>query len=47
MVGIRYFNVYGPYEQHKEVMSSVVYHFYNQLKNQGMLKLFKRKPWIC
>ena len=41
VVGLRYFNVYGPYEQHKEVMSSVVYHFYNQLKNQGMLKLFR------
>ena len=40
VVGLRYFNVYGPYEQHK-VMSSVVYHFYNQLKNQGMLKLFR------
>ena len=41
IVGLRYFNVYGPYEQHKEVMSSVVFHFYNQLKNQGMLKLFR------
>ena len=39
IVGLRYFNVYGPYEQHKEVMSGVVFHFYNQLKNQGMLKL--------
>ena len=27
IVGMRYFNVYGPYEQHKEVMSSVVFHF--------------------
>ena len=41
IVGLRYFNVYGPYEQHKEVMSSVVYHFYNQFKKHGMLKLFK------
>ena len=41
IVGIRYFNVYGPYEQHKGVMSSVIYHFYNQFKNHGMLKLFK------
>ncbi len=41
VVGMRYFNVYGPYEQHKEVMSSVVYHFYNQLKQYGMLKLFR------
>ena len=41
IVGMRYFNVYGPYEQHKEVMSSVAYHFYNQLKQYGMLKLFR------
>ena len=38
---MRYFNVYGPYEQHKEVMSSVAYHFYNQFKQYGMLKLFR------
>jgi ADP-L-glycero-D-manno-heptose 6-epimerase len=41
VVGLRYFNVYGPYEQHKEVMSSVVYHFYNQFQEHGMLNLFK------
>ena len=41
VVGMRYFNVYGPYEQHKEVMSSVVYHFYHQFKKHGMLKLFR------
>ena len=41
IVGIRYFNVYGPYEQHKEVMSSVIFHFYNQIKNTGKLKLFR------
>ena len=41
VVGLRYFNVYGPYEQHKKVMSSVIYHFYNQFKEQGFLKLFK------
>ena len=41
VVGLRYFNVYGPYEQHKKVMSSVVYHFYNKFNQYGMLKLFK------
>ena len=41
VVGMRYFNVYGPHEQHKEVMSSVVYHFYHQFKTHGMLKLFR------
>tara|TARA_B100001057_G_scaffold309034_1_gene309102 strand:- start:56 stop:997 length:942 start_codon:yes stop_codon:yes gene_type:complete len=41
VVGMRYFNVYGQYEQHKEVMSSVIYHFYHQFKKYGMLKLFR------
>jgi len=41
IVGMRYFNVYGPYEHHKQVMSSVAYHFYNQFKKLGMLKLFR------
>ena len=41
IVGIRYFNVYGPYEQHKGVMSSVIFHFYNQIKKQGKLNLFR------
>lgn len=41
VVGMRYFNVYGQYEQHKEIMSSVVYHFYHQFKKYGMLKLFR------
>ncbi len=41
IVGMRYFNVYGPHEQHKEVMSSVIYHFYHQFKKFGMLKLFR------
>ena len=29
VVGLRYFNVFGPREHHKEGMSSVVYHFFN------------------
>ncbi len=41
IAGMRYFNVYGPFEQHKEVMSSVIYHFYHQFKKYGILKLFK------
>ena len=32
IVGLRYFNVYGPYEEHKSRMASVIFHFYNQLK---------------
>ena len=41
IVGMRYFNVYGPYESHKEVIGSVIFHFYNQLLDHGMLKLFR------
>ena len=41
VVGLRYFNVYGQQENHKEKMASPVYHFYNQLKDEGVAKLFK------
>jgi len=40
VVGLRYFNVYGPREQHKGRMASVAYHFFNQFKNQGKVRLF-------
>ena len=41
VVGLRYFNVYGQQENHKGKMASPVYHFYNQLKDEGVAKLFK------
>lgn len=41
VVGLRYFNVYGPREQHKGSMASVAYHFNDQIKKEGKLKLFK------
>ena len=41
VVGFRYFNVYGPREQHKGKMASVAYHFYNQLRDSGKIKLFE------
>lgn len=41
VVGLRYFNVYGPREQHKGSMASVAYHFYNQLRDTGRLRLFE------
>jgi len=41
VVGFRYFNVYGPREQHKGSMSSVAYHFNNQIKEHGICKLFQ------
>ncbi|MBP9907217.1 MAG: ADP-glyceromanno-heptose 6-epimerase [Rhodoferax sp.] len=40
VVGFRYFNVYGPREQHKGRMASVAYHQFNQFKADGKVKLF-------
>jgi ADP-L-glycero-D-manno-heptose 6-epimerase len=41
IVGLRYFNVYGSREQHKGRMASVAYHFFNQYRNDGRVKLFE------
>lgn len=41
VVGLRYFNVYGPRESHKGRMASVAFHFLNQLKQQGYVNLFE------
>ena len=41
VVGLRYFNVYGPREQHKGRMASVAYHFFNQYVEHGKIKLFE------
>lgn len=40
VVGFRYFNVYGPREQHKGRMASVAYHHHQQLRETGAVKLF-------
>jgi ADP-L-glycero-D-manno-heptose 6-epimerase len=40
VVGFRYFNVYGPREQHKGRMASVAFHQFNQFMEQGKVKLF-------
>src|SRR5512134_261685 len=40
VAGLRYFNVYGPNEQHKGRMASVAYHAYQQLLGGGRVKLF-------
>jgi ADP-L-glycero-D-manno-heptose 6-epimerase len=39
--GLKFFNVYGPNESHKERMASVVFHAFNQIKETGIVKLFK------
>ena len=40
VTGFRYFNVYGPREQHKGRMASVAFHQFNQFHAQGAVKLF-------
>lgn len=41
IVGLRYFNVYGPNESHKGQMASVAYHLHQQLKEGNDVKLFE------
>lgn len=41
MVGLKFFNVYGPNEYHKGDMASVVYKAYHQIKETSQMKLFK------
>jgi ADP-L-glycero-D-manno-heptose 6-epimerase len=41
VVGLRYFNVYGPREQHKGGMASTAFHFNNQIAATGECKLFE------
>lgn len=40
VVGLRYFNVYGPRESHKGRMASVAFHNFNQFRAQGKVQLF-------
>lgn len=41
VAGLRYFNVYGPRENHKGRMASMVYQLYQQLLATGMVQLFE------
>lgn len=41
VVGLRYFNVYGPHEQHKGRMASVAFHNMNQFLAEGQVRLFE------
>ncbi|HTT38290.1 MAG TPA: ADP-glyceromanno-heptose 6-epimerase [Burkholderiales bacterium] len=57
VVGLRYFNVYGPREQHKGRMASVAFHCFNQYRSEGRVKLFEasggfdageqRRDFVC
>ena len=40
VIGLRYFNVYGPKENHKAKMASVAFHLNNQIKETQKAKLF-------
>lgn len=41
IAGFRYFNVYGPREQHKGRMASVAFHHFNQYRAEGKVRLFE------
>jgi ADP-L-glycero-D-manno-heptose 6-epimerase len=41
IAGFRYFNVYGPNEAHKGRMASVAWHFFNQYRTAGRVRLFR------
>ena len=41
VAGFRYFNVYGPRESHKGRMASVAFHFFNQYRAEGRVRLFE------
>jgi ADP-L-glycero-D-manno-heptose 6-epimerase len=41
IAGFRYFNVYGPREAHKGRMASVAYHFFEQYRRDGRVRLFQ------
>ncbi len=41
VVGLKYFNVFGPFEEHKGDMRSMVNKAYGQIKHSGKVQLFK------
>jgi ADP-L-glycero-D-manno-heptose 6-epimerase len=41
LVGLRFFNVYGPGESHKGRMASVVYQFHRQLHEAGFIEIYE------
>lgn len=41
IAGLKYFNVYGPHEDHKGDMRSVVHKSYHQIRETGRVQLFK------
>ncbi|MCX6154640.1 MAG: ADP-glyceromanno-heptose 6-epimerase [Candidatus Kapabacteria bacterium] len=41
LVGLKFFNVFGPNEYHKGEMASMIYKAHNQIRDTGKVKLFK------
>jgi len=41
IVGLRYYNVFGPLEHNKGKMASTIYQFYQQIKKDKKIKIFK------
>ena len=39
--GLKFFNVYGPNEYHKQRMASVIFHAFNQVNQTGKVRLFR------
>ncbi len=39
--GLKFFNVYGPNEYHKNRMASVIFHTFHQVKEKGCMRLFR------
>lgn len=46
-IGLKFFNVYGPNEYHKNRMASVIFHAVNQIRKNGNLKLFRSHNPAC
>ncbi len=45
VVGLKFFNVYGPNEYCKGSMASMVYHGYRQIMEEGKIRLFKSEDY--
>ncbi|MBN2711035.1 MAG: ADP-glyceromanno-heptose 6-epimerase [Planctomycetes bacterium] len=41
VASLKFFNVFGPNEYHKEEMASVIFHSFNRVRESGRIKLFK------
>ena len=45
--GLKFFNVFGPNEYHKARMASVIFHSFNQIKQNGKVELFRSHKTSC